>query len=131
MLKHVIVERPLPGRVDEFVTLARELWDLMAEREWQPYRAWPVVAGDEGEPGLFDVGVLGRARRPDGVQFVLECEFPDRQALEGQLTAMRTDVEVVKIILAAAELLDRDASRAYVLQDWATSAYNPDRFAPA
>jgi hypothetical protein len=124
-LKHVIVERPLPGKVDEFVGLAHELWDLIDGRGWTTYMAWPMVAADEGEPTLFDVGILGRAVPPDGATFVFEAEFEDRQSLEAQLHAMRTDVEAVKIILTAADLVDRRRSRAYVLQDWRSARLEP------
>lgn len=129
MLKHVIIERPLPGHEAEFVTLARRLWDVMAVRGWTTYTAWPMVAADEGEPALFDLGILGRALPPDGTTFVFEAVFPDRAALDVQLYTMRTDVEAVKIILAAAELIDGAASRAYVLQDWASSRFNTDAVA--
>ncbi|MCU1376170.1 MAG: hypothetical protein JWO68_3456 [Actinomycetia bacterium] len=118
MLKHVIVERPRPERAEEFVVLAQRLWDLMAERGWTTYDAWPMVAADEGEPGLFDLGILGRALPPTALTFVFEATFPDRESLEAQLRAMRTDIDAVKIILAAADLVDRTGSRAYVLEHW-------------
>jgi len=126
VVKHVIVERPLPGRVDEFVTLARRLWDLIADRGWVTYDAWPMVAADEGEPALFDYGILGRALPPRALTFVFEATFPDQAALEAQLQAMRTDHEVVSIILAAAELVDPTGSRAYVLQHWQSARIAPD-----
>jgi hypothetical protein len=126
VVKHVIVERPLPGRVDEFVTLARRLWDVIAARGWVTYDAWPMVAADEGEPALFDLGFLGRALPPSALTFVFEATYPDPAALEAQLHAMRMDREVVAIILAAGELVDRTGSRAYVLEHWTSARIAPD-----
>jgi hypothetical protein len=126
VVKHVIVERPLPGRVDEFVALAQRLWDLIAVRGWVQYDAWPMVAADEGEPALFDLGILGRALPPSALTFVFEATFPDQAALEAQLHAMRTDRDVVSIILAAGETVDPKGSRAYVLQHWTSARVSPD-----
>jgi hypothetical protein len=131
VVKHVIVERPLPGRAEDFVAVARRLWEVIAARGWVNYDAWPMVAADEGEPALFDLGILGRALRPSAVTFVFEATFPDQATLEAQLHAMRTDREVVSIILEAAETIDPRASRAYVLQHWSTSRFNPDATAGA
>ena len=117
--KHVVVERPRPDRVDEFTALGEELMALMIDRGWHLYTAWNAVRGDEGEPPLFDVGILGRALPPDGALFVFECEFPDLGSLEAQLQAMRNDPEVVKLLLRGPELIDPAASRAYILEAWA------------
>ena len=122
----MIVERPIPGRVDEFVALAQRLWDLIAVRGWVHYDAWPMVAADEGEPALFDYGFLGRALPPSALTFVFEATYPDQAALETQLHAMRTDRDVVAIILAAGELVDPSGSRAYVLEHWTTARIAAD-----
>ena len=116
MWKHVVIERPLPGKVDEFVAIGVELWGVLEERGWPIYKAWVVSAGDEGEPPLFDVGILGRATQPDGVTIAFESDFVTREALEATLDGMRADSEVVKRIVRAAELVDREASRSYILE---------------
>ena len=117
-MKHVIVERLRPGREDEFVALAIRLRVLMGERGWNQYTAWRMTAGDEGEPGMFDVGILGRAQQRDGSVVGFDCDFEDRETLEAQLHAMRTDPEVVKIIVQAVEMVEPDASRSYIFEDW-------------
>jgi hypothetical protein len=118
VVKHVIVERPLPDRVEEFVACALELRHVMAARGWEHYTAWRATIGDEGEPTMFNVGILGRAVPFDPELVVLECTFDDRAAFESQLEAMRNDSEVVKIILRAFDMVDTSVSRAYVLEDW-------------
>ena len=118
MLRHVIVERPLPGRMGELEAFGVQLRAMMRERGWRPYDAWLTVAGDDGEPPMFDVGILGRPV-PDGEGLaVFECNFPDRDELEAQLHAMRNDPDVVKLLLRAMETVDTSASRAYILEDW-------------
>jgi hypothetical protein len=114
--KHVVVERPLPGREDEFVACGVELQSLLTARSWRNYRSWTAEAGDEGEPPLFDVGILNRAASPEGRLHVFECDFGSRDELESQLRAMRNDIEVVRVLVRAQETADRAASRAYVLQ---------------
>lgn len=117
MLKHVIVERPKAGMVDGLEDLAMELRALMTARGWVHYRAWKAVGDvDAGEPPLFDVGILNRVTDAGLVAF--EADFPDRASLEAQLQAMRNDPDVVKILVRAAELCDRDRSRSYVLDAW-------------
>ena len=118
MLKHVIVERLRPGREDDFVALALELRVVMLERGWRQYTAWRAVAGDEGEPSMFDVGILGRAVALDGSAVGFECDFDSREQLEQQLQAMRNDPEVVKLLVRAMETVDPSASRSYILEDW-------------
>ena len=118
VVKHVIVERPLPDRVEEFVACAIELRQVMTARNWAQYTAWRATPADEGEPTMFNVGILGRAVPFDPELVVLECTFADRAALEAQLEAMRNDAEAVKIILRAFDMVDVSASRAYVLEDW-------------
>jgi hypothetical protein len=118
VVKHIIVERLRPGREDEFVALAVRLRVLMGERGWNQYTAWRMVAGDEGEPGMFDVGILGRAQQRDGNIVGFDCDFADRAALEAQLHAMRTDADAVKIIVQAAEMVESESSRAYIFEDW-------------
>ena len=118
MLKHVIVERPLPDRLDEFVACGLELRVLMNQRGWRPYTAWRTVAGDEGEPPMFDVGILGRPVPVGEGIAVFEGDFDDRGQLESQLQAMRNDPEVVKLLLRAMQTVDTSASRAYILEDW-------------
>src|SRR6476661_6937123 len=105
VVKHVIIERLRPGREDEFVALAIQLRVLMGERGWNQYTAWRMTAGDKGEPGMFDVGILGRAQQQDGSVVAFDCDFDDRAALEKQLHAMRNDPEVVKIIVQAVEMV--------------------------
>ena len=117
MLKHVIVERVQAGREDDFVALTLELRVLMQERGWRHYRAWRAFAADVGEPGMFDVGILGRAVVVEGA-VGFECDFDDREQLEAQLQGMRSDPEVVKVLLRAMETLDASASRSYILEDW-------------
>lgn len=114
----MIVERLRPGREDEFVALALELRVLMEQRGWRHYTAWRAVAGDEGEPPMFDVGILGRAVALDGTAVGFDCDFDDREQLEAQLSAMRNDPEVVKVLVRAMETVDPTASRAYILEDW-------------
>ena len=118
MLKHVIVERPHAGRVDEFVALAIELRLVMHDRGWVHYTAWRAGEADRGEPPLFDVGILSRAVPFDEGLVVLEAHFRDRDELETQLAAMRNDPEVVNILVKAMATVDRSASRSYVLEDW-------------
>lgn len=117
-LKHVIVERMKPGMADRLEDLAMELRALMSERGWIPYKAWRGTTDvDQGDPPLFDVGILNRATADETVA-VFEGDFPSREALEQQLREMRNDPAVVKILIKAAELADRSASRSYVLESW-------------
>lgn len=118
MVKHVIVERPLPDRLEDFVARAMELRKVMRDRGWEQYTAWRGAPADEGEPAMFNVGILGRAVALDERVVLLTCDFDDRDALERQLEAMRNDHEVVTIILRAYETIDPELSRAYVLEDW-------------
>ena len=118
MLKHVIVEQPLADRLDEFVACGLELRALMRDRGWRPYTAWRSVAGDEGEPPMFDVGILGRPTPAGEGIVVFEGDFADRDQLEAQLHAMRNDPEVVKLLVRAMQAVDTSASRAYILEDW-------------
>ena len=117
-LKHVIVERMKPGMEDRLEDLAMELRAHMDERGWLPYKAWRWSADvDLGEPPLFDVGILNRAT-PGERMAVFEGEFPDRETFERQLAEMRSDPQVVKILIKASELSERSASRSYVLESW-------------
>ena len=118
MLKHVIIERPLPGRVQDLEAFGIELRAMMRARGWRPYDAWRTVAGDEGEPPMFDVGILGRPVPAGEGLAVFECTYADRDELEAQLHAMRNDPEVVRLLLRAMETVDTAASRAYILEDW-------------
>jgi len=117
-LKHVIVERMKPGKRQQLEDLAMELRAHMEQRGWIHYKAWLGVADvDQGDPPLFDVGILNRATPDDGIA-VFEGDFPDRETLESQLREMRNDPQVVKILIRAAELADRSASRSYVVESW-------------
>ena len=117
-LKHVIVERMKPGNREKLEALALELRAHMEERGWIHYKAWIGVGDvDVGEAPLFDVGILNRAT-PDEHFAVFEGEFPDREALERQLHEMRNDPAVVKILIKAADLADREQSRSFVFESW-------------
>jgi hypothetical protein len=117
-LKHVIVERLKPGMASQFEDLAMELRARMYDRGWVGYRAWRGLGDvDQGESPLFEFGMLSRAT-PDETIAVFEADFPDREALERQLHEMRNDPVVVKIMITAAELVDRSATRSYVFDAW-------------
>ena len=117
MLKHVIIERPIEERRDEFVRLAVELRRVMIERGWRPYDAWQAVDVDEGEPFNLKVGILARAVAPPGRLF-FQCDFPDAASLEAQLHAMRNDAEVVRIIVTALDMVDPAESESFIVEEY-------------
>ena len=118
MVKHVIIERPLPGCMDKLERHGVELQLLILRRGWTPYRAWRIDAAETGQAGLFDLGMLRLAGAIEEPIAVFEADFPDRAALERQLHALRNDTEAVGITVAASRLVDPEGGRSYVLQDW-------------
>jgi hypothetical protein len=115
--KHVIIEQPKAGCLEELEVHAFELWRHMADRGWLPYRAYIAGEPEGGEPSLFDLGVLRTAIRPAQPVIFYECEFPDRETLEKQLAEMRLDREVARINMAASHLVHQELSRSYIVEE--------------
>jgi hypothetical protein len=117
MWKHVVIEEPKPGCMEEFEIHAFELWRHLTDRGWLPYRAFIAREPERGEPSLFDLGVLRTAVAAAQPLFIAEAEFPDRETLEKQLAEMRLDREVARINMAASHLVNPAASRSYIVED--------------
>jgi hypothetical protein len=120
--KHVIVEQPKAGCIEELEVHAYELWRHITDRGWTPYRAYIARPPESGEPSLFDLGVLRTALAMDEPLIFYEAQFPDRAALEKQLAEMRLDREVARINMAASHLVHQGASRSYIVEEIAPSA---------
>ena len=88
------------------------------QRGLRPYTAWSAVAPEAVEPGMFDVGFLGRATAAPNSVAVFECVYESRAQLEAQLHAVRNDPEAVKIMVGALDFIDRSLTRAFILEDW-------------
>lgn len=118
MLKHIVIEHPKPGCIDNLEAAGVALQRVLVARGLRPYTAWRAVAPEVVETGMFDVGMLARATAHANSVAVFECTFESREQLEAQLHAVRNDPEAVKIMVGALDFVDRNLNQAFILEDW-------------